>query len=182
VKYTTLQHEDEKERMTGMDNHRQYLPTYDDCFICGQQHPRGLRIRFYTKNDRYVYADFTPDHTQTGYLDIVHGGVISALFDELTGWPVALQTGRMAFTAELNVRYVRPVKVGKTYLATAYPTVDKGRYWEGKSDLRDADGMIYARANGKYFMISEEDSAIMADLMTYAPGDLPVFQPEYLTK
>ncbi|MBN1123299.1 MAG: PaaI family thioesterase [Anaerolineae bacterium] len=169
-----------------MENHRQYLPTYDECFICGQHHPRGLRVRFYTRSDGnggnngHVYADFTPDHTQTGYLDIVHGGVISALFDELTGWPAALATGKMAFTAELNVRYIRPVKVGKTYLATAYPTIDKGRFWEGKSDLRDAEGTIYARANGKYFMIPEQDSAVMADLMTYAPGDLPVFQPEYL--
>ncbi len=169
-----------------MDNYKHYLPTYDECFICGQHHPRGLRVRFYTMIDGsgshngHVYTDFTPDYTQTGYLDIVHGGVISAMFDELTGWPIALATGRMAFTAELNVRYKQPVRVGKTYLATAYPNIDRGRYWEGKSDLRDAEGVIYARATGKYFLLPDEDSAIMADLMTYAPGDLPVFQPEYL--
>ena len=153
-----------------------YLPTYDGCYVCGQAHPRGLRIRFFVGEFGQVQAWFTPDAAQTGYEDIVHGGVISALLDELLGWPVALQTGRLAYTAELTVRFVRPIKTGRTYLATANPGTDRGRYWEGKGDIRDEDGVVYAKARGKYFLLSAEQTTDVADDLTYQPGDPPVFR------
>ena len=164
--------------MNQLEEHvnRAYLPTYDGCYVCGQSHPRGLRIRFFMGEFGQVQAWFRPDAAQTGYEDTVHGGVISALLDELLGWPVALQTGRMAYTAELTVRFVRPIKTGRTYLATAHPGTDRGRYWEGKGDIRDEDGVVYAKARGKYFLLSAEKTTDVADDLTYQPGDPPVFR------
>jgi uncharacterized protein (TIGR00369 family) len=153
-----------------------YLPTYDGCYVCGQAHPRGLRIRFFAGQFGQVQAWFRPDAAQTGYGDTVHGGVISALLDELLGWPIALQTGRMAYTAELTVRFARPVKTGRTYLATASPGIDRGRYWEGKGDIRDEDGKVYAKARAKYFLLSAEQTTTVVDALTYRPGDPPVFR------
>ena len=155
---------------------RTYLPTYDRCYVCGQAHPRGLRIRFFVGEFGQVHAWFNPDAAQTGYEDTVHGGVISALLDELLGWPIALQTGRMTYTAELTVRFARPVAIGRTYLATARPGTDRGRYWEGKGDIHDENGQIYAKAQGKYFLLSAEETAIVAEQLTYQPGDPPVFR------
>ncbi len=157
-------------------NQPSYLPTYDQCYVCGQNHPRGLRARFFAGADGQVHAHFTPDHTQTGYDDIVHGGVISALLDEILGWPMALQTGQMFFTGELTVRFLRPVLAGHTYLATASPGADRGRYWEGQGDLRDEQGQVYAKAWGKYFSVPPERAAAIAEKMTYRPGDLPIFR------
>ena len=111
-----------------------YLPTYDTCYVCGQAHPRGLRMRFYAGAFGQVHARFRPDDTLTGYDNVVHGGVISTLLDELLGWPIALQTGRMSVTGELTVRFVKPILVGRTYLATAYPGNGQGRYWEGEGE------------------------------------------------
>jgi acyl-coenzyme A thioesterase PaaI-like protein len=153
-----------------------YLPTYEGCYVCGQSHPRGLRIRFYTGGFGRVCARFAPDGDQTGYRNIVHGGVISALLDELLGWPIALQTGRMALTAELTVRFRKPMPNDSIYLATAYPGVDRGRYWEGTGDIRDDAGILYAKAQGKYFLISAEGTAAVAANLTYRPGDAPVFR------
>jgi len=153
-----------------------YLPTYDGCYVCGQNHPRGLRIRFFVGEFGQVHAWFTPDVTQTGYEDTVHGGVISALLDELLGWPIALQTGRMAYAAELTVRFARPVTTGRAYLATARPGTDQGSYWEGKGDIKDEDGQVYTKAQGKYFLLSTEQTAVAAEQLTYQPGDPPVFR------
>jgi uncharacterized protein (TIGR00369 family) len=153
-----------------------YLPTYDACYVCGQSHPRGLRVRFFAGSFGQVHARFTPDCTQTGYDDIVHGGVISTLLDELLGWPIVLQTGRLAYTGELTVRFVRPVLAGQTYLATAQPGTDQGRYWEGEGNIQDEAGKVCARAKGKYFSLSAEQTAEVAQKMTYQPGDLPVFR------
>ena len=153
-----------------------YLPTYDQCYVCGQNHPRGLRARFFTGENGQVHAHFTPDHTQTGYNNIVHGGVISALLDEILGWPMAVQTGRMFFTGELTVRFLRSVLAGHTYLATALPGTDRGRYWEGQGNLCDEQGQVYAKAWGKYFYLPAEQATAVAEKMTYQSGDLPIFR------
>jgi uncharacterized protein (TIGR00369 family) len=152
-----------------------YLPTYNECYVCGQTHARGLRIRFFKGDLGHVHAHFRPDRTQTSYENVVHGGVISALLDELLGWPIALQTGRMAFTAELTVRFVKPMNAGNHYLATARPGVDHGRYWEGEGDVCDEHGAVYAKAHGKYFLMSEQQTAEVVERLTYLPEDFRCF-------
>ena len=157
-------------------NQPTYLPTYDGCYVCGQAHPRGLRIRFFASILGQVHAQFKPDCTQTGYESIVHGGVISTLLDELLGWPIALQTGRMAVTGELTVRFMKPMSAGHTYLSTARPGTDRGKYWEGEGDICDEHGEVRAKAHGKYFLLSAEQTTAVADDLTYQPGDPPVFR------
>ena len=153
-----------------------YLPTYDDCYVCGQAHPRGLQVRFFVGEFGQVHTHFRPDYTQTGYESVVHGGVISTLLDELLGWPIALQTGRMCFTGELTVRFVKPMLASRIYLATARPGTNRGRYWEGEGDIRDEHGEIYAKARGKYFLLSAEQTVAVAQRLTYQPDDSPVFR------
>jgi len=82
----------------------------------------------------------------------------------------------MSFTGELTVRIVKPMSAGRTYLATARPGTDRGQYWEGEGDIRDERGEIYAKARGKYFLLSAEQTAAVAETLTYQPDDLPVFR------
>ena len=153
-----------------------YLPTYDGCYVCGQTQPHGLQVRFFTGDFGQVCTHFTPNHNLSGYKNTVHGGVISALLDELLGWPIALQTGRLFVTGELSVQYIKPMIVGRTYLAVAIPGNDCGKYWKGSGEIRDDRGLIYAKARGKYFMLSSAETAKIAQELRYQPGDPPVFQ------
>lgn len=153
-----------------------FLPTYDECYVCGQTHPRGLRARFFANVNGQVQCQFKPDSTQTGYAGLVHGGVVSTLFDELLGWPIVLQTGRMCFSAEITIRFVKPIPADGSYLATAYCGTDRGRFWENEADLRDSSGTIYAKARGKYFLFSEEQTLTVLQRMTYQPDDLPILR------
>ncbi len=163
--------------MNGLDHvNRAYLPTHDGCYVCGQAHPRGLRIRFFTGILGQVHAQFKPDCTQTGYHNVVHGGVISTLLDELLGWPIALQTGRLAVTGELTVRFVKPMHAGHTYLAIAHPGTNRGKYWVGEGHIRDELGETYAKAHGKYFLISTEQTAAVSQSLTYQADDVQVFR------
>jgi uncharacterized protein (TIGR00369 family) len=156
-------------------NNAVFLPTYDDCYVCGQNHPRGLRIRFFTEGDNQVRAWFRPEDTQTGYDDITHGGVISALLDELIGWSVSLNHDCMAFTAELTVRFLKPVHTGQSYIASSRMGSGRGRYWEADGELADGEGQVYAKGHGKYFLLSAEQTNAVAARMTYMPGDHPAF-------
>ena len=150
-----------------------YLPTYDDCYVCGQAHSRGLRIRFFTDGAGQVHAYFKPERTQTGYDDIVHGGVTSSLFDELLGWPIALQTGCFSMTIELTVQFIRPLHADQTYIATAHPGTGQGRLWRGTGEIREENGRICAKAKGRYCLLPAEQTIDFTSKMTYQPGDFP---------
>lgn len=153
-----------------------YLPTYDGCFVCGQSHPWGLQARFIALPTGQVQVSFIPQKTQAGYEGMAHGGIISALFDELLGWAVVLKTERMCLTAELTVRYLKPIRLGIQYVATANPGSDHGRYWESEGNLQDAGGVIHAKAQGKYFLLSEEQTVQVVERMTYQLEDVPAFR------
>lgn len=155
-----------------------YLPTYDGCYVCGQKHPIGLCIRFFAGEEGKVHALFKPHGNQTGYGNIVHGGVISALLDELTGWPICLETDRICYTGELTVRFRKPVFSGQTYLGTGFKgTQPEGkRYWEARSELTDENGTVLVEASGRYFLVPEMQTRVFGSQMTFQPGDLVVFK------
>jgi uncharacterized protein (TIGR00369 family) len=134
-----------------------------------------LRIRFFADERKWIYARFHPDQTQTGYDDIVHGGVVSALLDELIGWSVSLHHDRLAYTAELTVRFVKPLKARRPYLASSCMGTGRGRCWEADGNIRDESGDIYAKARGRYFLLSSEETARVAQKLNYQPGDRRVF-------
>jgi uncharacterized protein (TIGR00369 family) len=143
--------------------------------VCGQSHPRGLRIRFFCRGDGEVCAWFQPDATLTGYDDVVHGGVISALLDELIGWTISLRKDLLVCTAEFSVRFKKPVRPGKRYLAQARMVSGRGLCWEAEGTLSDTDGQVCVKGSGRYFLLSAEQTSQMAEKMTYEPGDVPVF-------
>lgn len=105
----------------------------------------------------------------------MHGGVASALLDELIGWSVSLHHARMAFTAELSVRFLKPLHAGRRYLACSRMGSGRGRYWEASGEIADEQGEVYAKGRGKYFLLSAEQTAHVAERMTYLPGDLYAF-------
>jgi uncharacterized protein (TIGR00369 family) len=154
---------------------RRYLPTYENCFVCGGHHPRGLRLRFFTCGGGISRVEFTPEDSLTGYEEIVHGGVIATVFDELLGWSVGIKTDQLFFTGELTVRYLRPILSNRTYQGSAYPVEDKKRYWIAEGELKDQDDTLYARASGKYFPMGVEKTRDFAVKLTYQPDDLPIF-------
>jgi acyl-coenzyme A thioesterase PaaI-like protein len=157
---------------------RTYLPTYHGCFVCGQSHPIGLCVRFYVGEEGKVHADFKPHMNQTGYGNIVHGGIIAALLDELTGWPICLATDRICYTGELNLKFRKPVFAGQTYLGTGYPGIkhEGKRYWDGRSELLDLQGNVLVEATGRYFIAPEPQTRMFGSQMTFESGDRIVFK------
>ena len=159
-------------------NPPRFLPTYDNCFVCGRRHPRGLHLRFFTRDDGIAYVEFAPEDTLTGYDDIVHGGIIATVFDELLGWAVGIRTDQLFVTGELTVRYLRPVLSNHTYLCSARPAEEKKRFWTATGEMHDPDGTVCTRAEGKFFPLGRDRTREVADRLNYQPDDLPVFLDE----
>jgi uncharacterized protein (TIGR00369 family) len=154
-------------------NDQQYLPTYKGCLVCGQKevNPGTLNIRFKVTKEG-VETEFTPCTHQEGYKNVVHGGIITAVLDETIGWAVAVQRKKYFVTGELNVRFLRPLRVGTKAIVKGRPVEHKLRYSIAEGEIQDEQGNIYAKAAGKFFLLSDERAKQVHDYLTFQDGDL----------
>ena len=136
------------------------------CFVCGQENSGGLQARFQLDHaaGRAECRLVIPAAFQ-GWQDVVHGGIISALLDE-----VAIQACRGAgeelLTAELQVRFRQPVPVGVEVTVRGTLTARRGRIFEVASEL-EVDGVVHAAATVKVLQPRRETAAVS---LPPAPG------------
>ena len=80
------------------------------CLMCGATNPLGMKLRFRVEDDGSVLAMFPCRELLQSYPETLHGGVIAALLDAaMTNALFAI--GVVAVTAELDVRFVAPVRL-----------------------------------------------------------------------
>jgi acyl-coenzyme A thioesterase PaaI-like protein len=94
-----------------------------------------------------------------GFADVVHGGIIGALLDEALIWGAFAATGRFGVTAELTVRYLKPLRIGDACSIEGLLVEDKRRIWLAESRLFLDNGETLARAEGKIRPMPESGSA-----------------------
>ena len=146
------------------------LPHTRSCFVCGESNPAGLNLRFET-DGRIVQARFAPRAEHVGFRQTVHGGLIATLLDEIMVWACAVQTQRFAFCAELNVRFLSPVRPGDALVATGELVSNRrGKLFEARAELRNQAGLALATATGKYLPIKQTEMADMATDFAEDPG------------
>ncbi len=85
------------------------------CFICGVENPVGLHLHIYKTAPGVVEATYVaPAHFQ-GYPGVLHGGIVGAMLDELSGRSLMgpdPMAPRFMFTAKLEIRYRKNVPIG----------------------------------------------------------------------
>jgi uncharacterized protein (TIGR00369 family) len=125
----------------------------------------GLNLRSET-DGRIVQLRFVPGAKHIGFAQTVHGGIVATLLDEIMVWACAVQTKRFAFCAELNVRYLQPVRPNEPVLAVAELVADRKRLFEARAELRAESGTVLATATGKYVPIKQTDvSRLISDFV-----------------
>lgn len=138
------------------------LPHTHSCFVCGESNPIGFNLRFET-DGTVVTARFVPRREHAGFREVVHGGLIATLLDEVMVWACAVQTKRFAYCAELNVRFLQPLRPGEPAILSAQlATNRKNRIFEAQGSVKTESGVTLATSTGKYLPIGEADAAQLA--------------------
>jgi len=127
------------------------LGVDDYCFACGQANPKGLHLTFRFEGEEYV-CDFTPAPEYQGWTDILHGGIVSTVMDEVMT-RLLWERGISAMTAELTVRLKRPTPVGRPLRARARLVAQRRRLYETEAELTLEDGTVAATATGKFLQV-----------------------------
>ena len=153
---------------------KKFLPRSDECFVCGVNNPHGLNIEFFVQENE-VRAKFKPDINKSGYKGVLHGGVVFAVLDEVMGWSPVFIKKRMGVSAEITIRFIKPVPIGVELIAIGRFTKDKKRIWETEGVLTDKDGNIYSKAYGKYMPLTDEETQKVDDYLIYRKGEKSLF-------
>ncbi len=84
-----------------------------NCFGCSPANPSGLQMKFLTDGEA-VYSQLeVPEHL-CGWSNIVHGGVLTTILDEIMSWSAIHLLKRIALTRTLTVEFLKPVPVGRS--------------------------------------------------------------------
>jgi len=113
-------------------------PSSKHCFVCGVANPCGLHLKFFEEIPGEVTCDFTVPENFQGYPGIVHGGVISAILDEVSGRTIMGEPDnpRFMFTARMEVRFHKNVPVGR-------PLHAEGKVLQIRKRVATVTGGIY---------------------------------------
>lgn len=96
------------------------------CFCCGSANPIGLKLEFEATPGKGMRTVWTPRREHQGFRDIVHGGLVATVLDEVM-IRLLWGLGIPAMTADLQTRLLRPLQAGKTYRFEARLVSDRGR-------------------------------------------------------
>jgi acyl-coenzyme A thioesterase PaaI-like protein len=140
------------------------------CFICGVKNIGGVHVNFYEApaadgsgngaadngagGGQEVLARFTAQDIHQGYPGRMHGGIITGILDETIGRAINIGEGEhpmtWGVTAELTVRFRKPVPLGVELTARGRITRDIHHIFEGTGELYLPDGTVAATAHGKW--------------------------------
>ena len=134
------------------------LPNLRDhkCFGCSPVNPHGLKMVFLAADGAVVSRLTVPNHL-CGWNNLVHGGVVSTILDEIMSRSAIYLLRRVILTRSIQVDFLKPAFTGT-------PVQAEGRILEEVSEreatiegrLFNADGELCARATGTFALFTSE--------------------------
>ncbi len=130
-------------------------PT-NGCFGCGPKNDFGLRMKILT-DETEVCAYLTVPQHLCGYNQIVHGGVIATILDEIMGWAGIYLLKKIAVTKTMSIDFLKAARIGD-------PLTVKGGILNqcGKREVRiqgaiyDSGNNLCARSEGLFALLTPQ--------------------------
>ena len=148
------------------------LPWTQSCFVCGQDNPRGLRLRSRVADGR-VWIDYTTRDADRGYRHIVHGGILMTLLDEVMTWAAILSVRRVCVAAEVLTRLKQPVKVGDRLRVEGWVARPGARLILTEGRITDVEGKVMLAATGKYMPMPAGQIELASKDFVESPETIP---------
>lgn len=126
------------------------IARYSGCFVCGEKNDVGLRAKFFfDEKNRKALCDVIADEHYAGYKNIFHGGITATLLDEIMIKSL-LAVGNIVVTAEMTVKFKKPVYSGDLLHFEGWMTAKKGPLYITAGRAVNQRGETVAEATGKY--------------------------------
>jgi uncharacterized protein (TIGR00369 family) len=126
----------------------QEIQRYAGCFVCGDKNEIGLKARFFWDGQKAV-SDLDAVELYSGFKDMFHGGIVATLLDEVM-IKALLAEKLNVVTAEITVRYRKPVNVGDKLHLEGWKTGQSGVLFLTEGKAVNQNGELVAEATGKF--------------------------------
>ena len=131
----------------------EYSDSYEGCFVCGRENPNGLHLEFFRDTDKgEVYARWRPERYMQGFKEVVHGGFITMVLDEVMA-KVCLFNGKPAVTLHIDVKFIRPVRVTEEITVKGRCVESRGRRMKLEAWCEDGRGERRAEAGALFLAV-----------------------------
>lgn len=113
----------------------------------------GLVFRF--DNKGIIHSSFICGPQYQGYDQMIHGGIIGAIIDASMA-QCLMGHGIIAYTADLSIRYRKPLLINKTaLLETSITEVTAGTLYRMKCEITQGHNLSVT-ANARFFKVKEQ--------------------------
>lgn len=124
----------------------------EDCIVCGLKNHSSLRTRFYELEGDIICGIFNTEDFHQSFPGRMHGGMISAVLDEVIGRAVMIKNPEQwGVTGELTVRYLKPTPLSTKLKAFGKIVKENSRLFKGVGYIEDNEGNVLATAEATYF-------------------------------
>ena len=134
-----------------------YIPTslWDrKCFACGKDNPEGLFMEFFT-DEKHLFSQILIPETKRGWDQVVHGGILSTMLDEVMAWTAIYFTDCIMMTKSLTVNYIKPIYINEKTLTVGWVHEQKDqREIIMKGEVYNEKKQLCTEATGVYSLFS----------------------------
>lgn len=126
------------------------------CIMCGLDNEYGVKAPFYNMEDGSVATLFKFKEQHQSYPSRVHGGLISAMLDEMglrALWAKELTERTFGVTFSLETKFRKPVPYGVELIGRGVVVSDTPRFVNADVKILDKSGNVLANGLVKYIKL-----------------------------
>ena len=126
------------------------------CAICGMDNKYGLKAQFYNMEDGSVMTKFKYREEHQSYPGRVHGGLITAMLDEMglrALWAKEGNEDSFGVTLSLDTKYRKPVPYNAEIIGKGMVIKENSKFFVVDSKILYLEGNVLANGTIKYIKL-----------------------------
>ena len=133
------------------------------CFACSQENPIGLKLKPVQDGEK-VIAEFTAGKFHQGWDNVIHGGILYTLLDEVTAYAMLCHGIELGVTAKSEIRFKQVAPINEPIKASAWVTKLTKRLVETKGVLTLKDDTIVVDGHFLFYVWRWSKRTILWDM------------------
>jgi len=129
-----------------------------NCFACCPTNPIGLHLEFYEDGEDVV-TTWKPSTNYQGWINVLHGGIIATLIDEVSAWAInnKFKEPIVTVTSRLEIAYKKPVSVLDKFITVrAHIEKEMRGFYTIKVTLTNEAGEVCNIGTAVYYVMTME--------------------------
>jgi beta-phosphoglucomutase family hydrolase len=133
------------------------------CFACSQENPIGLKLKPIQDGEK-VTAEFTAGKFHQGWDNVIHGGILYTLLDEVTAYAMLCHGIELGVTAKSEIRFKQVAPINEPIKASAWVTKLTKRLVETKGVLTLKDNTVIVDGDFLFYVWRKSNKTILWDM------------------